>query len=149
MCWRRSFQFLALFFLLTSHLRKLLVRRSAQPLLAVQCCSFSSASQSSFAGSACLGGAECSALIVNENHPRRKNFQKKHLSPSRRRASRLFFVQTPREFNRTRRPGGAWGAASDRRFHRVQIFEGMCNAVAQGGTARSGRGNAGVPGFNE
>lgn len=67
----------------------------------------------------------------------RKNEREKHLSPSRRRALRPFFVQIRMKCKRTCSPGGLWGAAGDRQFHKVQSFEGKCSAVAQRCTGRS------------
>lgn len=72
---------------------------------------------------------------------RKKVEERNHLSPSRRRALRPFFVQTRMYCTRACSPGGPWGSAGGRRFHRVQSFERKCSAVAQRCKGRSRRGD--------
>ncbi|MFL1501217.1 hypothetical protein ACI77N_08450 [Pseudomonas sp. S191] len=55
---------------------------------------------------------------------------KKHLSPSRRRTLRVFFVKTFWLRNQYSSPGGPWGFADNDPFHFVQSFEKKCTEIA-------------------
>ncbi|MCT8946731.1 hypothetical protein [Pseudomonas iridis] len=79
------------------------------------------------------GGGRNAPPIVSENHPRRKNFQKKHLSPSRRRALRPFFMQRPEWCRHLLCPSLLRGLLALQRLHAVQGFakksKGSCTAL--------------------
>ncbi|WP_426248020.1 hypothetical protein [Pseudomonas sp. TWR3-1-1] len=55
---------------------------------------------------------------------------KKHLSPSRRRALRVFFVKNFWLCNQYSSPGGPWGFADNGPFHFVQSFAKKCKEIA-------------------
>jgi len=79
--------------------------------------------------------------------PPKKNLMNNHLSPSRRRALRPFFVQVRMYCKRACSPGGPWGSAGDRQFHSVQSFDEKCSTVALGALDSLGRAIAAAPRF--
>ena len=64
---------------------------------------------------------------------------KKHLSPSRRRALRVFFVKSFWLCNQYSSPGGPWGFAGNCPFHFVQSFAKKCQEIATTATGLVGR----------
>lgn len=64
---------------------------------------------------------------------------KKHLSPSRRRALRVFFVKNFWLCNQYSSPGGSWGFADNGSFHFVQSFATKCKETATTAAGLAGR----------
>ena len=69
-----------------------------------------------------------------------KNGVENHLSPSRRRAPRPFFVQTQMRRKQYSSPSQPWGCAGELQLHNVQACAGKCQRLAQRATGRCRRG---------
>lgn len=86
----------------------------------------------------CWGYAPCagirSGVALNldpvKKFTGKKKLKENHLSPSRRRASRSFFLQVSMQCNRPSSSSGLWASAADQPFHRVQSFAEECSGIA-------------------